>query len=134
MIKCYNSFIRQLNDLKSKSERQHYCINFCLLLVIYCGFGQKMGQNPYASINSKCKPPPGQPPGFCTCFQPWFRHLYHPNCPGSAGGSNLLSVIKVPSCQLMSYEGTFQLQAGLPSIAALWLQNVFQSRGTTLKL
>ena len=34
----------------------------------------------------------------------------------------------------MPYEGTFQLQTDLPSIAALWLKNLFQSWGKTLKL
>ena len=50
-----------------------------------------------------------------------------------ARGSDLLSIIKVPSCQLMPHEGTFQLQTDLPSIAALLLQNLFQSWGKTLK-
>ena len=45
--------------------------------------------------------PAGQPPGFCTYFQPGSRDLYHLNCPGVALGSDLLSIIKIPSCQLM---------------------------------
>ena len=47
------------------------------------------------------------------------RGLYHLNCPGVARGSDLLSIIKIPSCQLMPHEGTFQLQTDLQSIAAL---------------
>ena len=50
------------------------------------------------------------------------------NCPGVG------PIIKVSSCQLMPHEGTFQLQTDLPSIAALWLKNLFQSWGKTLKL
>ena len=53
--------------------------------------------------------------------------------PFSAQVLDLLSVIKVPSYQLMLHEGTFQLQTDLPSIAALKLQNLFQSWGKTLK-
>ena len=34
-------------------------------------------------------------------------------------GSDLLSIIKVPSCQLMPHESTFQVQTDLPSVAAL---------------
>ena len=88
-----------------------------------------------ASVNSKRQhPPPRQPPGFCTYFQPRPRDLYHLNCPGVARGSDLLSIIKVPSCQLMPHEDTSQLLTDLPSIAALLLQNLFQSWGKTLKL
>ena len=71
--------------------------------------------------------PLGQPPGFCTYFQPGSRDLYHLNCPGVG------PIIKVPSCQLMPDEGTIQLQTDLPSIAALLLQNLFQSCGKILK-
>ena len=52
---------------------------------------------------------------------------------GVARGSDLLSIIKVPSCQLMPHEGTFQFQTDLPSIAALLLQNLFQRWGKTSK-
>ena len=31
-------------------EVKSYCIKLCLLLVIYYGFGQKMGQNHYCSL------------------------------------------------------------------------------------
>ena len=62
---------------------------------------------------------PRQPPGFCAYFQPGSRDLYHLNCPRVARGSDLLSIITVPSCQLMPHEGTFQLQTDLPSMAAL---------------
>ena len=51
-----------------------------------------------------------------------------------ARGADLLSIIKVPSYQLMPHEGTFQLQTDLPSIAALELQTLFQSWGETFKL
>ena len=39
------------------------------------------------------------------------------NCPSEL--SDLLSIIKVPSCQMMPHQGTFQLQIDLPSIAVL---------------
>ena len=45
------------------------------------------------SVNSKRQHPPGQPPGFCTYFQPGSRDLYHLNCAGVTRGSNLLSII-----------------------------------------
>ena len=76
--------------------------------------------------------PPGQPPGFCTYFQPGSRGFVPSELPGGCPGVGL--IIKVPSCQLMPHEGTFQLQTDLPSIAALLLQNLFQSWGKTLKL
>ena len=41
----------------------------------------------------------------------------------------VLYIIKVPCCQLIPHECTFQLQTDLPSIAALLLQNLFQSLG-----
>ena len=55
---------------------------------------------------------------------PGVLHLLSAQVPGFVpselpGGSDLLSIIKVPSCQLMPHEGTFQLQPDLPSIAAL---------------
>ena len=62
-------------------------------------------------------PPPGQPPGFCTYFQPGSRGFDPTELPGGCPGVGL--IIKVPSCQLMPHEGTFQLQTDLPSIAAL---------------
>ena len=68
---------------------------------------------------------PWQPPRFCTYFQSGSRGSVSSELPG---------VIKVPSCQLMPHEGTFQLQTDLPSIAALRLENLFQSWGKTLKL
>ena len=50
-------------------------------------------------------------------FQPgsqgFLRFELHGGCPGVG------PIIKVPSCQLMPHEGTFQLQTDLPSIAAL---------------
>ena len=75
----------------------------------------------YASINSKREHPPGQPRGFAPIFSPDPGDFYHLNCLGVG------PIIKIPSCQLMPHEGTFQLQTDLPSIAALWLQNLFQS-------
>ena len=77
---------------------------------------------------SKRDPPQGNPRGFAPIFSPSPRDLYHLNCPGVG------PIIKVPSCQLMPHEVTFQLQTDLPSIAPLWLQNLFQSWGETLKL
>ena len=72
--------------------------------------------------------PPGNPRGFAPIFTPGPGDFYHLHCPGVG------PIIKVPSCQLMPHEGTFQLQTDIPSIAALWLQNLFQSWGKTLKL
>ena len=66
-----------------------------------------------ASINSKREYPPGQPPGFCTYFQPWSRTFVPSELPGVG------PIIKVPRYLLMPHEGTFQLQTDLPSIAAL---------------
>ena len=86
----------------------------------------------YASINSKREHPPGQPPGFCTYFQPGSRGFVPSELPGGCPGVG--PIIKVPSCQLMPHEGTFQLQTDLPPIATLQLQNLFQSWGKTLKL
>ena len=51
-------------------------------------------------------------------------------CLGAALGSDLLSIIVSTK---MPHEGTFQLQTDLPSIAALLLQNLFQSWGKTFK-
>ena len=59
--------------------------------------------------------PPGNPRGFAPIFSPSPGDLYHLNCPGVG------LIIKVPSCQLMLHQGTFQLQTDLPSIAALQL-------------
>ena len=71
-------------------------------LVLYFGSGIM-----HQSIQAPTSPP-RQPPEFCLYFQP---------------GS--LSIIKVPSCQLMPHEGTFKLETDLTSIAALLLQNLF---------
>ena len=76
---------------------------------------------------------PGNPQGFAPIFSPAPGDLCHLNCmPGGCPGVG--PIIKVPSCQLMPDEGTFQLQTDLSSIAALLLQNLFQSRGKTLKI
>ena len=40
----------------------------------------------YASVNSKHQHPLGQPPGFCTYFQPGSQDLYYLNLPGDARG------------------------------------------------
>ena len=85
----------------------------------------------YASISSKREhPPPPRttPRGFAPIFSLGPGDLYNMNCPGVG------PIIKVKSCQLMPHEGIFQLQADLPSIAALQLQNLFKSWGKTLKL
>ena len=74
----------------------------------------------YASINFKREHPPlGNPRGCVPTFSPGSRDLYYLNCQGVVRGTDLLTIIKVPSCQLMPHEGTFQLQTDLPSIAAL---------------
>ena len=69
----------------------------------------------YASVNCKREhpPPPGQPPGFCTYFHPGSPGFVPSGLPG--GGP----ITKVPSCQLMLHEDTFQLQTDLPSVDAL---------------
>ena len=56
-----------------------------------------------ASINSKREHPPGNPWSFAPNVSPGPGDLYHLNCPGVG------PIIKVPSCQLMPHEGTFQL-------------------------
>ena len=67
----------------------------------------------HQSVPSANIPPPGNPRDFAPIFSPGQGNLYHLNCPGVA------PIIRVPSCQLMPHEGTFQLQTDLPSIAAL---------------
>ena len=52
--------------------------------------------------------PPGNPRGFAPIFIPGPRDLCRLDCPGVG------PIIKVPSCQLMLHEGTFQLQTDLP--------------------
>ena len=61
--------------------------------------------------------PPGKPPGFCTYFPLGSRGFVPSELPGGCPGVG--PIIKVPTCQLMPHEGTFQLQTDLPSIAAL---------------
>ena len=62
---------------------------------------------------------------------PGVLHLLSAQVPGFVPseclGSDLLSIIKVPSYQLMPHEGTFQFQTDLPS--ALLLQSLLQSWG-----
>ena len=78
---------------------------------------------------------PTSPPG-----APGVLHLLSARVPGfvpselPGGCPRVGPIIKVPSRQLMPHEGTFQLQTDLPSIAALLLQNLFQSWGKALKL
>ena len=72
--------------------------------------------------------PLGNPRSFAPIFSPGPGDLYHLNCPGVG------PIIKVPSCQLMPHEGTFQLETDLPSIAAHQLQNLFQSWAKAVKL
>ena len=57
--------------------------------------------------------PPGNPQGFAPIFISGHRDLCRLDCPGVG------PIIKVPSCQLMLHEGTFQLQTDLPSVDAL---------------
>ena len=71
----------------------------------------------HQSIPSANMPPPRQPPGFCTYFQPGSRGFVPSGLPGGCPGVG--PVIKVPSCQLIPHQGTFQLQTDLPSIATL---------------
>ena len=85
--------------------------------------------------------PPGQPPGIFPNFQPGSRDLYHLNFPGVPRGSNLLHNVKVPSCQLMPHEGTFQLQTDVPSLCcslvtkSVWkLGENFKTLSMVLKL
>ena len=65
----------------------------------------------HQSIPSVNIPPPR---GFAPILSRGPRDLYHLNCQGVG------PIIKVPSCQLMPREDTFQLQTDVPSIAALW--------------
>ena len=68
----------------------------------------------YASVNSKSEHAPlMQPLGFCTYFQPRSQGFVPCESPGDC--PEVASIIKVPSCQLMPHEGTFQLQTDLPS-------------------
>ena len=60
---------------------------------------------------------PRQPPRFCTYFLPGSRGFVPSELPKGCLGFG--PIIKVPSCQLMPQESTFQLQTDLPSIAAL---------------
>ena len=79
--------------------------------------------------------PSGQPPGFCTYFQPWSQGFVPSELPGGCPGVGL--IIKLPSCQLMPHEGTFQLQTDLPSITALQLSKLgenFKTLSMVLKL
>ena len=76
----------------------------CLLL---CGDDIMHQSIPGANI------PPGNPRGFAPIFGSGPGDLYRLNCPGVG------PIIKVPTCQLMPHEGTFQLQTDLPSIASL---------------
>ena len=73
--------------------------------------------SPNASVNSKHEHPPRQPPGFCTYFHPGSPEFVPSGLPGGCPGVG--PIIKVPSCQLMLHEGTFQLQTDLPSVDAL---------------
>ena len=61
--------------------------------------------------------PPGQALGFCTYFHPGSPEFVPSGLPGGCPGVG--PIIKVPSCQLMLHEGTFQLQTDLPSVDAL---------------
>ena len=61
---------------------------------------------------------PSNTRGFAPIFRLGPGDLYHLNCPGVG------PILKVPSCQLMPHEGTFQLQTDLPSIAALVTKSV----------
>ena len=70
---------------------------------------------------------PGYPRGFAPIFSPGPGDLYHLNCPGVAQGSDLLSKYQVVS--LCRMKALFSYRIYLPSIAALWLQNLFQSLG-----
>ena len=69
--------------------------------------------------NSKHENAPEKPPELCTYFQPGSQGFVPSELHGGCTGSHLLSIIEVPSCQLMPHEHTFQLQTDLPSIAAL---------------
>ena len=62
----------------------------------------------YASINSKGEHCLGNQ-GFAPIFSLGPGDLYHLNCP------EVRPIIKVPSCQLMPHESTFQLPTDLPS-------------------
>ena len=61
--------------------------------------------------------PSVQPPRFCTYFHPESPGFVLSGLPGVCSGVG--PIIKVPSCQLMLHEGTFQLQTDVPSVDAL---------------
>ena len=69
----------------------------------------------YASVNSKREHPPSR-------ATPGVLHLFSSRVPGICAvwiAMGVGPIIKVPSCQLMLHEGTFQLQTDLPSVDAL---------------
>ena len=106
-----------------------------------CSFRNRLeSMNNYASVNSKHQhpPPPRETPrDFSPTFSPgpgictiWISR-----------GSNLLHNVKVPSCQLMPHEGTFQLQIDVPSLCcslvtkSVWkLGENFKTLSMVLKL
>ena len=103
---------RRTIDFQHIVKEEH--ITHLGLLMLSVTYLQNHIKQCYASINSKHEhPPPGNPRGFAPIFSPGPEDLYHLNCPGVG------PIIKVPSCQLMPHEGTFQLQTDLPSIATL---------------
>ena len=84
----------------------------------------------HQSVPSANIPPP--PPGVLNLLSARVPEFVPSELP--RGRTYYLSIVKIPSCQLMPHGETFQLQTDLPSIAALLLQNLFQSWGKTLKL
>ena len=87
------------------------------------------------SVHSKCQhlDTPGHPPGFCKKTSSQVPGFPPSELPRGCLGSDLLSIVKVQSCQLMLHGGIFQLQTYLPSIAAFLMQNLFQSWGENFK-
>ena len=73
-------------------------------------------------------PPPYNPWSFALIFSPGPGDLYHRNCPGVG------PIIKVPSCQLMPHEGTFQLQTVLSNYIICFWRKTLKLLSMVLKL
>ena len=114
-VPCSN--VLQKVTVTYQQDAQLYCLSAIDKLFLDTYFSQRMGQNNLADdgrqVMHQSIPSANIPPGFAPIFSLGPGDLYHLNCPGVG------LIIKVPSCQLMLCEGTFQLQTDLPSIAAL---------------
>ena len=96
--------------LSIKIPKGRKCIFFCSVPNLY-------QRNNDTSLMHQSIPgvniPPGQPLGFCTYFQPGSWGFVPSELPGDRPGVG--PIVKVPSCQLMPHEGTFQPHTDLPN-------------------